>query len=281
MNILNIQDNKKINVMYSLLPDYVIKDFRQKLINLNIVFTNEVVYKIMNIVDEKTLFKIKNKAKNFQIQLFYMFEKLGNLNEAYKLLNREIQRDNNKVVNGQLFLFKDTELEQLAIYKKELHELYLQTNNKLISYESFINKQNEFVEKAQKKYKVREYKKEQQNEKPVSIINNFKDLNDTSLLSYIKQYERLVNKFKIIDEKTKNIALTNGEQEFILNFEKMEIESVFFSAKTELNKLENYYYKKPEAFVIENSDNFKRSVINFSKGMNNFNNKINMIEKTR
>ncbi len=268
MNIISVQNGNN--------QTEAVENARKQLIKLNFIFTNNVVYKIMKIVDEETLFNIKNKARNFQKDIFFRVHFLTEIND--KLLNND---KSNVYPNGQLKLFTEIanneQQEKISQLKKIFKKIYCELIVVFKSYENFISKNIKLADKIQKKGKKQQYRQEQQNKKSISIVDNFKDLNDASLLLYIKQYERLVNNFKIAEQKAKNMSFSNGEHELIVNLAAMDMETTYEIAEEKLTIFDKLYQDVFEDDIKE----FKKSVIELSKKINKFNNKINMIEKTR
>lgn len=267
MNIINVQNKNS--------QTEAIENARKQLTKLNIAFTNNFVYKIMNILDEKTLFKIKDKARNFQKNIFHMITLLTAINDRYIVLNND---KSNIYQDGQLKLFTETDYQQKSLLQNFFKKLYLELTNKLTSYENFISKNIKLADKVEKKDKKQEYiKQEAKNKTQICIADSFKDLNDASLLLYIKQYERLVNKFKIAEEKANTMSFSNGEQELIINIDFMKMEVIYEIAEEKLKTFDKLY----EDIFDEDIQEFKKTVVKLSKNINDFNNKVNMIEKTR
>lgn len=265
MNILN---NKKYTES--------IKECSVKLIKLNDIFKFKVVYKIMRIVDETKLFEIKDKARMFQEEIFYMTDLLIQSNNRYDLLHKDLET---YFTDGQANRFTEIDTEKL---KKLFNGLYAEIQDKLKSYESFVKKTVKLADKIQKKYKKQQYKKEvQTNNKPVNIKDDFKGLEDKTLLQYFKQYERISKKYNTIMEKTEGVSLPNAEDDLVMNLGLINMGLNYHTTQENLNKLEDFYYKPfPEIFT-EQAKKFKKGVLDLNKNVNGFNETIKIIQRTR
>lgn len=285
MNILSVTTNKKnFATNYSVFgfDPYIIQAFRQELINLNTTFSNEVVYKIIKIVDEKKLFEIKDKARMFQEEIFYMIDLLIQLNNRCDLLHKNLET---YFTDGQANLFTEVnteELKKLPKMEKSFYGLYSEIKDKLKSYESFVKKAVKLADKIQKKYKKQQYKKEiQTDNKPLNIKDDFKGLEDKTLLQYFKQYERISKKYNTITEKTEGVSLPNGEDDLVMNLGLINIMSNYHTTQENLSKLEDFYYKPFLEIFTEQAKKFKKGVLELNKNVNGFNEIINSFQKTK
>lgn len=272
MNILNIlgdeTQKKYISSCYDFLRD------------LNIFFTNNVVYKIMRIVDEAELYKIKDKARMFQEEICYMLEMLGELNKKYLLLSKKIDDFGNQTVKEKFFIKQITKIVKTI---NSFNSLYTEINDKLKSYKSFIVKQVKLADHIYRQDKKKKYKMEMEakvKKNKEDLAEKFKGLNDKEFLLYLNMYNKSMAKLDAVNEKLTTPSFPEEEKH------NMAIAAVFlgvelYVAEKQLGMLEEYYYKLMPADFNKASKKFKDTVLDSYKKINAFDAKVDAVSKVR